>query len=1043
MKPVTVRKAMWLWLVMVIVGFRVFTAQAAEIVPQIRVTKPDVSNCLINCQEKNKPAYHIFSSFLKETSLYHSFPYNGKNISIKLRINKTVDQQSTIAGSVTDAQTGDPLPGVNILVIGTSNGTSTNADGHYSLQVENQNDTLRFSYIGYETKKVPIKGRTNIDVKLSNKTTNLNQLVVVGIGVETQKKKLGNSVATISTNDLKNEAISSSIDILSGRITGVQTQPSSGQVGEGATIRIRGSSSLALSNDPLVYVDGVRMHSEHHGGGGSIRGSRMNDINPADIKNIQVLKGASAATLYGSEANNGIINITTKTGQAGKPSFNFITSQGVARTPRNYSGNYVYDPKTNKILYLNALDKNLENSYRQKYSLSASGGSDDATYYTSAFFNNSNGVVPDVKYQQFGARSNIRVYPIDKVTVGLNLAYIKTFRNENPIGGHPSAFAANMMLGNPLLVSEDRPNGEIFVPKHQILREDSKTHVGDLIVSGHINVDWTKGFNTKFVFGYNNTRNDYNEIWPLGQTYYPKGRIIVYNRKHHNWSVNLIANWKKNISEKVKSTLYVGGQVFLSSETFVNDEVGDLAGEGIPVLRGGASIFTVDEYIEELKNAGYYAQEQLGFWNKLYITGGVRFDASSAFGSNIKTDIYPKVGFSYLLPTDFANFLSSLRLRGSFGVSGLQPEAFASQRTYTPTRYLDGVPGFLPGNLGNKDLKPERSKAIEIGLNAGFLNERLTLSLTYFNQKTDDALFPKQFPPSAGFVNPQLVNIGRLSNKGLELELKLKVLENEESSGFIKAMISTLDEKVDDLGGAPPQKVGNNEDTFRAINTIKEGYQPGAFIGDIVDSEDPYSFAVPINEVNDIDEISANTLENNNGNKVQRFLGNVLPTLTGSLFFNFSIKKFAITAALSGASGLSIFDANDLIRSQLGLTKEIAEIQKKLKDPTTSNEQKKELAMEYAYVDFNVNGNWIKPADYIRLKEVTFGYRVPIGKHNNGISRLRFDLSFKNLFTLTNYTGYGSPGTSSTSLSNGFNRSQDRFGLPIPRQILLKMELKF
>lgn len=216
-------------------------------------------------------------------------------------------------------------------------------------------------------------------------------------------------------------------------------------------------------------------------------------------------------------------------------------------------------------------------------------------------------------------------------------------------------------------------------------------------------------------------------------------------------------------------------------------------------------------------------------------------------------------------------------------------------------------------------------------------------------------------------------------------------------------------------------------------------------MGFAVDKNNPYTLSVPLANFNDRSQVTAKTIKDSNGESKSVFLGNVLPTLSGSLFFDFSFGRFTTTATVTGAYGATMWDETNLLRNQLGpLTKEVATLQKELKTGNPSDDRKKEIAKEFAYLDYTVAGNWVKDADYVRLQDLAFGYKVPVelmGIH--GVDNLSLELSFKNLITITNYDGYGSPGTSTTNITSAFTRNADYLGLPLPRMVQLGLKMDF
>jgi len=365
-----------------------------------------VPSKLVTYEAENKSIFEILDAILEGTGLFATLSENRKVILIKEKPVLPVVQQETITGSVTDANTGETLPGVNILVKGTSTGTSTDIDGKFELTVESLQDTLVVSFIGYGKQEVPITGRTTLDISLNPTAVGLDEVVVTGTGGGARKRELGTSVSQISAEDIQEEPVSSIEELLRGSKSGIQSLAVSGQVGGGGTLKLRGTTSISQGNYPLIFVNGVRLSTNRvppptleDGRGPSVSSSPINFINPEDVSRIEIIKGAAATTLYGSEASSGVIQIFTQEGEDGETRGSFSVSGGANFWPA-YSDAIDSHP-TNLDL-----ERIKKTGFTSKYNASVRGGTESLNYFLSGSFSNQNGIVDTQNSEGWTATGN-------------------------------------------------------------------------------------------------------------------------------------------------------------------------------------------------------------------------------------------------------------------------------------------------------------------------------------------------------------------------------------------------------------------------------------------------------------------------------------------------------------------------------------------------------------------------------------------------------------------------------------------------------------
>ncbi len=788
--------------------------------------------------------------------------------------------QGSVKGIITDGVNGEPLIGATVVVQGTTKGAVTDFDGNYEITgITAGSYKLLVSYTGYASETIDITiadGQTvTNDFALASSATDLDLVVVTGTGGPVEKKKIGNSIGTIDTKKLEELPINNFSDILQGREPGMVSLPGSGLAGEGAAIRIRGNASLTQLNEPIVLIDGVRVDNGggyaglDTGGGGT---SRLDEINPEAIERIEILKGASAATLFGTEASNGVIQIFTKKGQKGAPQLNFKVAQGFINFPKGavpdnvgfttsasraqeLSSFYGRTISPYELIYTNATEDLYETGTTSQYSGSVSGGTELFNYFVSARFMNTDGPVGPKDDSERGYPAgistlasdtdkmgqlnvNVNIFPNDKINIRLTSGYTDrsstTLENNNNIYGVGSL----SQFSKPELAGPNNRTGVIaFATVNETLQRTFNNKVKHYNGSIGVNYYPAKWLKVDGVFGIDYSNVNSNTLRPFGWNIdgFSSNTVDGYrgfgNRNFLALSGELKASMNHQISDVLSSNFIIGGQL-IKQETLNQSGSGqNFPGPGFEVA-GAASIKDVAETFTEVINAGLFGQEQIGFNDNLFITIGGRLDAHSAFGTNFQAQFYPKVSMSYVLSDTewWSNLgpINSLQIRGSYGWAGLQPGAFDALTTYQALASSTGA-GIAPNNLGNEDLSPEISKEWEAGFTMGLLNNRASIEFTYWDRKVEDALIARQFPVSGGFRSTQLVNIGQLSANGLEIGVNATVIRNQDVTLDLYVNGAYLQEEVTDLGGAPPIKVGGSYTRYR--NFLIEGFAPGANFG--------------------------------------------------------------------------------------------------------------------------------------------------------------------------------------------------------------------
>jgi len=1050
--------------------------------------------------------------------------------------------QQSISGTITDADTGEPLLGVTVLVQGTNKGTVSDFDGNYLIQnVDSGDYVLDISYTGYSKLSQSISvGSSDLsqDLQLTFSASELDEIVVTGTGAPVAKKQLGNSIGSISAASLEQLPINSFSDILAGREPGIVAFPSGGLTGEGAQIRIRGNASLSQLNEPIVIVDGIRVDRGGGFGGGFVgsggggSSSRLDDINPESIERVEILKGASAATLFGTEASNGVIQIFTKKGRTGAPKFGFKATQGFINYPKGavpdntgwtssasraseLTGLLGYSVKPYQLLSFNAMEDLYETGIQNTVTADVSGGTELITYFSSARYSYTDGPFGAQERegyldgQQTNAQDidrlaqfnlNLNINPSDKfnlrLTQGFTSRYNATSENNNNIYGVGSL----AQFSKPELVSENNSTGTIaFATVDETLQVSIDSEVSNY--NGSLGMNWypTDWIKIDGTFGLNYVSQSSNNFWPFGWNIdgfsgsRPEGQLSRDTRNYLAQTAEVKASFSNNIGSSITSNLILGGQ-YVSQETRTLGAQGtEFPGPGFEVT-SAAGVLDVFEFFEEIKTAGVFAQEQLGFNNVMFVTLGARLDANSAFGSEFQAAFYPKVSASFI-PSDSANWsdigpISSLQLRGSYGWSGLQPGAFDSLTTYLALASAGGA-GIAPNNLGNPDLKPEISKEWEAGFTAGLIDDKLSLEFTYFDRVTEDALYARQFPLSGGFRSTQLTNIGELAAYGMEMSLSGTVIRTQDLQLNLFVNGAYYRDEVVSLGGAPPLKVGGSYPRYR--NFLREGYAPGANFGaqllevganslpvDIAngdgqpDTRDQlisyFNGKTPDNVGSVPTSIGTGSVllrdEDGDGDYLDHYLGKATPDWTGSFGGSLTYKNFTLSTTFEYKAGnFVINNLTDAFRQANGaIGRNLPTSARTVRDYATGGVDAGFNPQNDANVRVNALDDWLnntlalapfsglntlEKADYISWNELSLNYKFTGSILDTfNFDRASLGVSGRNIALFTDYTGvdprinFVGRGSGS-NLDQNFGQGIAAFGWPVPRQFIVTLKVGF
>src|SRR5512146_1658294 len=756
-----------------------------------------------------------------------------------------IAQAQEVAGQVVATGSNEPLSRARIGVVGGTQRAVADDDGRFRITgLTGTSAALDVRRIGDRSAQVQARvGQTDLTVVLSPNPTGLEAVVVTGTVGATEKREVGNAVGQINAADIVATApVLSMQGLLNGRTPSLVVLPTSGQVGTGSQIRIRGQASLSLGNNPLLFVDGVRVNNQAASGPvsqafGSSPISRLNDFNPEDIESIEVLKGPSAATLYGTEAANGVINIITKKGAAAAPRWNYTMRQGA-----NYFANYrdrfpvTYGKRrsttdspsggaTGPVEALNfdsllvgacgdsiatRLGRKCDifrTGRHQETELAVSGGASALRYYASGNLLDDQGAEPRSSRRNYSGRLNVSISPSQKLTIGTNIGYV-TGPTDLPCDAGCGGYTWTTLSATPSNYNLSNRHGFHSSLPYQydqtvVLWQDLARTTASVRLE-HQPVSW---FSHRLVLGGDVTNEANNEWDPRVDSLNSLGYREINPRDVTDRSLDYSANAIWNYSPKFRFTTSGGAQYFTESIHTVDAFGVTFPTPGLKALSSTVDRRPPSEAFSDDKSLGIYGQEQIAWRDRVYFTAAVRSDDHSAFGANFNRVIYPKFSLSYVLSDEpwfkipmVGRNLSSFRFRAAYGQSGKAPTTYASIRTYSPTAGPGDAAAVTPNTVGNPKLGPEKGKELEIGFDASAWQERLGIEFTYYNKKTVDAILDKVVAPSSGQAGTQPINLGGILNSGIELSVHGTPVQTNRISLDLAGQFSTNHNEVTDVG---------------------------------------------------------------------------------------------------------------------------------------------------------------------------------------------------------------------------------------------------
>lgn len=964
-------------------------------------------------------------------------------------------QQKSVKGTVTDA-TG-PVIGASIIVKGTTNGTVTDFDGNFELPEVNKGDVIQISYIGYQTQEIKYTGQPSLQVKLVEDSQNLEEVVVVGYGVQ-KKVNMTGSVSQVDSKALESRPIQNVSSGLQGMMPGVQVTSGQGRPGQdGATIRVRGVGTLNTA-DPYILVDGIETGT-------------MNSVDPNDIESISVLKDAASAAIYGSKASNGVILITTKRGKTGKARISYNGYVGIQRPTETIDrlSSYDYARLFNQSLVAEGLNPRFSDDdlkkfkdgsspythpntdwYNEAYqtgvqhshNVSVSGGTEDVKYMGSVGYLHQTGVLPNSERQQFNGRTNLDMKLNSRLTVRLNLAYIKndySDPNSSYAGGSSDQILRQLNRIAPWIVSryEDGTWGTIsdgspiaWLDVNQTVDRKNQNFSGTLaadykiidgllatVTGSYVNNQQHYRAFQKFIQYNPNKKTEPNK---LNENYYGWHRasfdaLLNYDKSFGQHNLKAMAGWHTEKFDYSENTM--------ERKNFPTNDLTDMNA-------GDASTQKNNGYNRELAMVSWFGRVNYDFAGKYLLEGNIRSDASSRFADGHRWGYFPSFSAAWRLSEenfmeDAREWLNSFKLRASWGLLGNQ-DALSDYYPWMNTYSLNAnyplggslQTGYYQASYKLNTISWEKARTWGVGFDAT-INNKINVTLDYYDRRTTGIIMDVPVPQEFG-LGAYKDNVGEMANRGVEALISYNNKWNDWSFGVTANMAYNKNEILDlgsedanEEGMSDPNNGNMRREVGRALSTYY-AYKTNGFFSSDAEAQawmDKYAgqpgYPFGNRKFKGGDLIYQDTDGDGKITSNDRtFIGSTNPKVTFGLTLNAGYKGFDLSMVFSGAAGVRRLINQEATGYFLGDDSHPATVW--LDAWTPENQNAKMPRVAYNTTSPSLSSNvmsdfWIQNASYLRMKNLQFGYTLPKKVLSSvGIQNVRFYYSVENLFTIHN-----------------------------------------
>ncbi len=1007
-------------------------------------------------------------------------------------------QERTVTGRVTAADDNSPLVGVSVLVKNTNRGTTTDVNGNYRLSVAD-NSTLVFSYVGFVRQEIAVGNRTVADVTLASDAASLSEVVVTGYGSQIKRDLTGN-IAQVKGTEIQNMPTPSVDQALQGRAAGVYVNAGTGKLGQGVTVRVRGSSSISASSQPFYVVDGIPVTTGDLGSYGGDT-NPLADINFNDVESIEVLKDASAAAIYGSRAANGVVLITTKRGKSGKTNISLNYQAGISNAARrvnflnakeyvdffkmaagNQDRRQNIDPNdpdsytqsvigpggfldyysygtygTDKQGDYDWQDRAFSKGGIQQVDLQLNGGSDKTKFYLSGQFLDQKGTIIGNSIQRYSGRLNLDHSANKWLTVGLNMSLARTLNKRLP---------GDNAFSNPVQASAITPLTPFTDPNTGL---PSGTPPGDVNIPVYYNPFISIDYASFYQISYRNLLQGYAQVQFMPSLRFRSELgVDILNQQEEGYFGSQTVRNQTRAARGIGSNTYAGVVNYTTNNYFSYDKafgvhsIGATLGMSYQQSQSKfnsveGTQFPSDAY-QRIASAGtissgsstesnfrflsYFVRANYKFADKYLLSLSGRVDGSSRFGANRRYGFFPAASAGWVLTEEGflkeSRALSFLKLRASYGITGnAEIGNFPQLGLFGGTVYA-GIGGQAPSQIGNPDLKWETTTQTDVGLDFGIFNNRISGEIDYYIKKTSDLLLNVNIPSTSGFTT-QFRNVGNLENKGVEFVLNTRNVVGK-FSWTTSFNVAANRNKVTNINKQVIE-AGLSGFTNRAV----EGQPIGVwFVPEYAGVDPANGDALWYKNTENADGSRDRTTTRTYSEAQRVVFGNPNPKFVGGLNNTFSFKGIDLTVFFNGVFGNNLnFYGVGQYSSGNGI---FEDNQTKDQLRAWTKENPNTDVPEARYLSRNGNqasSRYVVKGDFVRLRTVTLGYNLPTTLTRRiGLEKARIYVSGMNLLTFTKYNGWD-PEVNSDDFTTNVAQGNDFYTPPQPRTFLVGLNLGF